>query len=270
MKRHALVLTWLERECDGWQDILPWALFDREVSGQVVTHDAHGPVAARDQAKCRLSVRGRVADLNYIPFRCFNEAQGMDLGVLRLRFADSSRQAISRVEWRHVEDDAFSVARVTAERVPLHRLAQPYDVLRKRATRVRAEPGVRSGQLEFRRRIKLIYDGRCCVTGCDVVDALDACHIDAHRGASSDKPHNGLLLRTDLHTLFDKNMMAFDPQTLRVHFCAEARTWPEYAHLHRRVRLRLPRDRNPLVRPSVKALERRWRAFKELDKYGDG
>lgn len=67
----------------------------------------------------------------------------------------------------------------------------------------------RQGQGAFRRRVLLAYGGQCLVTGCDFEVLLDAAHIAPYRGAHTQRTDNGLLLRTDLHTLFDAHMMTF-------------------------------------------------------------
>ncbi|MBX4170435.1 HNH endonuclease [Rhodococcus sp. DMU2021] len=74
------------------------------------------------------------------------------------------------------------------------------DDVRKRAQRAIA---VRYGQPKFRRALLAAYERRCAVTGCDVEAVLEAAHIDRYFGEHSNHVTNGLLLRADLHTLFD-------------------------------------------------------------------
>lgn len=74
----------------------------------------------------------------------------------------------------------------------------------------------RQGQGEFRRRLLEAYDGRCAITGCDVVDALEAAHIVPYRGPGSNHPSNGLLLRADLHTLFDLGLLSINSDDMVV------------------------------------------------------
>lgn len=69
---------------------------------------------------------------------------------------------------------------------------------------------VRRGQGSFRNRLLEAYQGRCCVTGCDVPAALEAAHIIPYRGEHSNLVSNGLLLRSDIHTLFDQGLLSFD------------------------------------------------------------
>jgi putative restriction endonuclease len=74
----------------------------------------------------------------------------------------------------------------------------------------------RQGQPEFRRRLLDAYDGRCAITECDVVDALEAAHIVPYCGPKSNHPSNGLLLRADVHTLFDLGLVSIDADAMTV------------------------------------------------------
>jgi hypothetical protein len=69
----------------------------------------------------------------------------------------------------------------------------------------------RRGQAGFRRELLTAYSGRCAVTGCDVLDVLEAAHIHPYRGDETNHPSNGLLLRADLHTLFDCDLVSVEP-----------------------------------------------------------
>jgi hypothetical protein len=74
----------------------------------------------------------------------------------------------------------------------------------------------RRGQSAFRNALIAAYRGRCAVTGCRVLDVLEAAHIQPHLGEWTNTPSNGLLLRADLHTLLDCSLLAVEPDTLRV------------------------------------------------------
>ena len=71
---------------------------------------------------------------------------------------------------------------------------------RKRISRMIAQ---RRGQSAFRNNLFDVYGGRCAITGCEVPDVLEAAHIFPYRGEDTNKVVNGLLLRADVHTLFD-------------------------------------------------------------------
>ena len=66
----------------------------------------------------------------------------------------------------------------------------------------------RPEQSAFRRRVFFAQKGRCYVSGCDISKALDAAH---KKGRDWRQGHNsaddGLLLRKDLHALYDAGLM---------------------------------------------------------------
>ncbi|SAK74994.1 hypothetical protein AWB76_04839 [Caballeronia temeraria] len=81
--------------------------------------------------------------------------------------------------------------------------------------RVAREIAIRRGQAEFRRRLLRTY-GCCAMSGCTVPEALEAAHIVPYQGPGTNHVANGLLLRADLHTLFDLGLLAVDHVTLTI------------------------------------------------------
>jgi hypothetical protein len=79
--------------------------------------------------------------------------------------------------------------------------------------RVRKQIVRRRGQSKFRYKLIEAYSCRCAVTGCDAEPALEAAHLLPYRGPASNTVTNGLLLRADIHTLLDLQLLAFSPQT---------------------------------------------------------
>ena len=82
--------------------------------------------------------------------------------------------------------------------------------------RVPRDVAVRRGQEKFRAALLQRYAGTCPVTQCRDVAVLEAAHIYPHRGENEQRDDNGLLLRADIHTLFDLDLIGFDPDTLEV------------------------------------------------------
>jgi putative restriction endonuclease len=82
--------------------------------------------------------------------------------------------------------------------------------------RIAASIVLRQGGAAFRASLIKAYGGRCAITDCDAIDALEAAHIVPYRGPQTDAVENGLLLRADLHTLFDRELIDIDPMSLRV------------------------------------------------------
>lgn len=74
----------------------------------------------------------------------------------------------------------------------------------------------RRGQPEFRARLLGAYNSRCAVTGCEVMDALEAAHITPFAEEQVYGISNGILLRSDVHTLFDLFLLSIDPTSWTV------------------------------------------------------
>lgn len=69
----------------------------------------------------------------------------------------------------------------------------------------------RRGQGEFRLLITDIYKRRCAVTLERTLPALEAAHIRPYSDGGNHKPQNGLLLRRDIHRLFDTGYVTITP-----------------------------------------------------------
>jgi hypothetical protein len=82
--------------------------------------------------------------------------------------------------------------------------------------RVPASVVIRRGQRRFREALLTAFDRRCAVSGCAVVELLEAAHISPYKGDHTDRPDNGLLLRADLHTLFDLNLLTIRSTDLTI------------------------------------------------------
>lgn len=65
----------------------------------------------------------------------------------------------------------------------------------------------RQGQSLFRSMLVEAYDGKCAVTGSNATAVLEAAHIEPYRGTHTNRIDNGLLLRSDIHTLFDLGLV---------------------------------------------------------------
>ena len=148
----------------------------------------------------------------------------------------------------HQADDA-ALDRARAESTPI---VYDFDHLSAADQRQKAIAEVvrRRGQAKFRKALLAAYRGKCAITGCDAVEALEAAHISPYRGDYSDHVQNGLLLRADLHSLFDLGLISIDPRTMSVVIATELiRT--TYGELVK-ASLALPSD--PKQTPSEKAL----------------
>lgn len=90
---------------------------------------------------------------------------------------------------------------------------------------------IRKGQANFRQTLLIAYRGSCCVTSSKIPQVLEAAHIIPYNGAESNNPQNGLLLRSDIHTLFDLGYLTIASETFEVHLHSDL-IGSEYDHLN--------------------------------------
>lgn len=107
----------------------------------------------------------------------------------------STDEADGRALWEAVSDRMTLAATSEAEwpRLGTPRLVQP-----------------RLGQGAFRLAVTAGYERRCAVSGERTLPILDAAHIRAFGEGGAHEPSNGLLLRTDIHRLFDLGYVTVD------------------------------------------------------------
>ena len=70
----------------------------------------------------------------------------------------------------------------------------------------------RLGQGTFRTLVTDAYDRRCAVSGERSLSVLDAAHIRSHESGGPNLAPNGLLLRADIHRLFDDGYVTVTPE----------------------------------------------------------
>ena len=124
-----------------------------------------------------------------------------------------------------------------------------------------ARRAIREGQQEFRKKLMEAYDGRCACTDCGVAETRQAAHIIGYRGYHSNIVSNGLLLRADLHLLFDNSLISIDPDTFEF-VTSRHLDNTEYSNLKGRD-LRLPKSRS--LRPNVSYLSAHYNKFKQIE-----
>lgn len=73
---------------------------------------------------------------------------------------------------------------------------------------------IRIGQSDFRDTVVRAYNSTCCITGCTEINSLEAAHIRPYSGQSSNTANNSLLLRADIHKLFDRFLISIHPSEL--------------------------------------------------------
>jgi putative restriction endonuclease len=114
----------------------------------------------------------------------------------------------------------------------------------------------RLGQGLFRILVTDAYSRRCAITGERTLPVLEAAHIKPYPLVKRHEVSNGLLLRADLHKLFDEGYLTVDPQDRRIavskRIKEESENGRDYYKLEG-VPLREPAE--PWARPSAENLE---------------
>jgi Domain of unknown function (DUF3427)/HNH endonuclease len=116
----------------------------------------------------------------------------------------------------------------------------------------------RRGQNKLKENLLSVYGGKCCVTGTAVVEILHACHITAHTISGINHSTNGLLMRSDIHELFDKQLMGIEPEKLIVRIKSKLRSTSYDKYEGQALA-----SRTDGLRPDVEALKERWGEFLE-------
>jgi hypothetical protein len=75
---------------------------------------------------------------------------------------------------------------------------------------------VRERQRAFREAVLAAQGRRCALCGLDVPVALDAAHVVPKEEDGSDDPRNGLALCAVHHRMYDADLLAIEPDSLRV------------------------------------------------------
>src|SRR5205814_5120792 len=145
-----------------------------------------------------------------------------------------------RALWERVAGGRALMRHATAETAPMY-----------------GEPTLfrpRLGQGAFRVVVTDAYQRHCAVTGEKTLPVLEAAHIRPVSAGGEHRVDNGLLLRSDLHTLFDRGYVTVTP---RAHVEVSSRIREEFENgrdyyaLHGR-EIRVPAK--PELRPSAALL----------------
>jgi putative restriction endonuclease len=108
----------------------------------------------------------------------------------------------------------------------------------------------RKGQGNFRAIITTAYSNKCCISNETTPELLEAAHIQPYFDENSNHVKNGLLLRVDLHKLYDNGLLYID-ETFKIHISPEVKS--EYYQKLNGAAIRLPDNNN--LHPSIEALK---------------
>ncbi|MBA4189515.1 MAG: hypothetical protein C0467_16120 [Planctomycetaceae bacterium] len=117
----------------------------------------------------------------------------------------------------------------------------------------------RPGQAEFRARLLKAYEHKCAISDWNGDGALEAAHIIPFKQSLSQNIQNGILLRADIHRLFDLLLIRLRPDApdhLTVVIDPSLHNTPYMTFANKRVRL----PEASLHRPDWGNVQRRWGA----------
>jgi putative restriction endonuclease len=100
---------------------------------------------------------------------------------------------------QRIQMDAFIGENYLLVNSPSQRYGAPVEIL------------PRLGQGGFKVIVTDAYNRKCAVSNEKVLPVLEASHIRPYSKGGDHKPENGILLRSDIHTLFDKGYLTITP-----------------------------------------------------------
>lgn len=92
---------------------------------------------------------------------------------------------------------------------------------------------VRRGQQAFRENLLQTFGEVCAFTGEAPSRVLDAGHLYSYAELGEHHEHGGLLLRRDIHRLFDDGSLAINPSNLEIDISDALGPYPQYASLRK-------------------------------------
>ena len=87
----------------------------------------------------------------------------------------------------------------------------------------------RIGQGAFRDYLLSKYGANCAISGPAPKKAIHACHLESYAAVGGDhQKEGGLLMRADLHSLFDADLLNIDPKSEKIILDRYLEQFPEY------------------------------------------
>ncbi len=111
----------------------------------------------------------------------------------------------------------------------------------------------RRHQNAFRIALLKLYQNKCAISQCEVDEVLQAAHVTKYSVAGNNSNNNGIILRNDLHILFDSNLLAIHPKNLTVRLHSKLKKSSYWKYKGIKIANRI--DNSSIER---KYLEERW------------
>jgi len=234
MDKRWLCILWTKQ---GWIDILDRDLLRDPPGPDVVKTHFVMPKSGGEPlpAKFTIEVQERTVQLHYSEAKEAREWNTQrryewDPGTMHLYFSDNDFQKLDMIRWQM---PGKRIARADPYKEVSLKEVSGGTYLGGTGHAVRRIATVAKRDSKFRRNVLGAYGNRCSISGCPVVIVLEAAHIAPHAGSASDVVSNSLLLRRDLHALFDAHLLGIDPDRMTVHFSPSIRKlgYTEYLQL---------------------------------------
>ena len=211
-----------------------------------------------------MMIMGRLNIAILLMARKIREALSMrllkqDQGIYRFHLKKET-QFLRLIEWYTETPNAFEVTQQDAvENDTSNSLALcwSFDNRSDKRKRVLQDAVIREKQGVFRKQLEKLSHGLvCAVTGCSQSAVIQAAHLAPYLGPNDNDPSNGILLRADIHLLFDRFLLGIEPDTLVVALHDSLLQDSQYRMLDG-VKLQVKHFLSP------KALHLRWKWFQE-------
>ncbi|WP_310727518.1 HNH endonuclease signature motif containing protein [Streptomyces sp. N2A] len=146
--------------------------------------------------------------------------------VRRLCDKPRSQHSMRPARWEKVQ----AALEVAGARLPAMVTAKAKFVIRGGHRQTTVE--VRQGQDAFRRQLLTEQGENCAFSGPTPAAALEAAHLYSFAESGEHHEFGGLMMRRDLHRLFDLGHIAVHPDTGLLDVGKEVRDYPLYGQLH--------------------------------------
>ncbi|MCX5014787.1 HNH endonuclease [Streptomyces sp. NBC_00555] len=163
------------------------------------------------------------------------DGRGLLTGAELRALCDSPRSQLSMrpARWEKLRDALLALEGIDFEDLDIDDEADG-DPVRKpiagghRMTSVRT----RQGQPAFRKQLLKDHGEVCAFTGPTPAAALQAAHLYSFADTGEHRDWGGLLMRADVHTLFDRGQITISPDTGLIEVSPDLHPYPAYAALH--------------------------------------
>jgi HNH endonuclease len=115
----------------------------------------------------------------------------------------------------------------------------------------------RQGQKRFRDTVLSAYGNKCAISHSKAIWVLEAAHIVPYLGVRTNVAQNGILLRSDIHTLFDLHLISVNPTARTIEISSKL-SKTVYSKLSKKI---VDEPLKAAMRPSNDALEYHYSKF---------